>query len=128
MALSFNPQYKSLETQNVSLEKTDRASRVHLDVGEFFMLFMKTSLMHSSSPADMLHFLAISAKAPQNCSNESLSLCFLFNSLRLSNVTFVFLTKAVVKFSLNSLKEIRSIFTFVSFWPKFFFPLFSRAS
>ena len=58
---------------------------------------MNISLIHSSSPAAMSHFLAISAKAPQNCSRDSLSRCFRFSNLCQQNVTFVFLTKAVAR-------------------------------
>ena len=89
--------------------------RIFLSMSEFFMLFVKISLIHSSCPADMSHFLAIWARAPQNCSNDSLSRGFLFNTLCLSNVKFVFLAKAAEKFSQNSSKEIWSIFTFVNF-------------
>ena len=53
--------------------------RVSVGCLEFFMLLIKISRIHSSSPVGMLHLLAISASAPQNCSNDSLSLCFLFN-------------------------------------------------
>ena len=90
------------------------------------MLFMKISLIHSSSPAAMSHFLAISAKAPQICSRDYLSRCFRFNNLCRSNVTFVFLTKAIAKKSQNSLKEICKIFTYVNFCPKILFPSFSK--
>ena len=91
------------------------------------MLFMKLSLIHSSSPAAMSHILAISAKAPQNCSKDSLYGCFQFNSLCRSNVTFVFLTKAIARKSQSSLKEVCKIFTFVSFCPKILFPSFPNA-
>ena len=49
-------------------------------INESFILLMKISRILSSSPADMSNFFAISAKAPQNCSNDSLSFCFLFKS------------------------------------------------
>ena len=91
------------------------------------MLFMKITLIHSSSPAAMLHFLAISAKAPQNCSRDSLSPCFRFRNLCLSTVTFVFFTKAIARKSQNFLIEICKIFTFVNFCPKFLFPSFPKA-
>ena len=84
-------------------------------MSEFFMLMIKMSRIHSSSSSDMLHLFAISSRAPQNCSNDSLSLCFLFSNLCLSNVTFVFLTKAIDRFSQNSLKEIWRILTLVNF-------------
>ena len=70
-------------------------------ISEFFILAIKISRIHSSSPADMWHFFAISARTPQNCSNDSLSLCFLIKKLCLSNVTFVFLTKATDSFFHN---------------------------
>ena len=92
-----------------------------------FVLDVVVFHVHSSSPAAMPHFLAISAKAPQNCSRDSLSRCFRFNSLCRSNVTFVFLTKAVARKSQNSLIEICKIFTFVIFCPKIVFPSFSKA-
>ena len=45
-------------------------------MSEIVMLMMKISRIHSSSPADMSHFIAISARAPQNCSSNSLfSVC-----------------------------------------------------
>ena len=89
--------------------------RNFLSMSEFSMLFVKISIIHSSSPADMSHFLAISARAPQNCSNDPLSRGFLLNTLFLSNVTFVFLAKPAEKLSQNSSKEIWSIFTYVKF-------------
>ena len=92
---------------------------------EFFMLLIKNISNPFVSPADKLHFFAISARAPQNCSNDSLSLCFLFNSLFLSNVTL--LTNATDRFSKNSLKKIWRILTRVNIWPKIFFPSFPRA-
>ena len=88
---------------------------------------MKMSRIHSSSPAVMSHFFAISAKAPQNCSSDYLSHCFRFSSLCRSNVTFVFITKAIARESQNSLKEICKIFTLVNFCPKILFPLFPNA-
>ena len=91
------------------------------------MLLIKVSRIHSSSPAGILHLFAISARASQNCSNVSLSLCFLFKNLCLSNVTFVFLTNAIDRFSQNSLKEICRILAFVNFRPNVFFPSFPRA-
>ena len=87
------------------------------------MLFMKICLIHSSSPAAMSHFLAISAMDPQNCSSDSLSRCFRFNNLGRSNVTFVFLTIAVARFSQN---KICKIFTFVNFVRRFFFLRFQE--
>ena len=60
---------------------------------------MKTSRIHSSSPADRLHFFAISARDTRNCSSGSLSLCFFFMSLCLSNVTFAFIKKLLRDFS-----------------------------
>ena len=88
---------------------------------------MKISLIHSSSPAVMSHVFAISAKAPQNCSRDSLSRCFLFSSLCRSIVTFVFHTKAIARNSQNSLKEICKTFTLVNFCPKILFPSFPSA-
>ena len=85
------------------------------------------SRIHSSSPAVMSHFFAISAKAPQNCSSDSLSCCFLFSSLCHSNVTFVFFTKAIARESKNFLKAIYKIFTLVNFCPKILFPSFPNA-
>ena len=73
---------------------------------EFFLLFMKMFLIHSSSSAAMSHFLAISAKALLNCLGDSVSHCFLFNNLYFLKVTFIFLTKVVARCSQNSLKEI----------------------
>ena len=90
------------------------------------MLFMKMSRIHSSSPAVMSHFFAISARAPQNCSSDSLSRCFLFNNLCRSNVTFVFLTKAIARDSQNSLKEICKTFTLVNFLSEDPFPFISQ--
>ena len=89
------------------------------------MLLIKNISNPFVSPADKLHFFAISARAPQNCSNDSLSLCFLFNSLFLSTVTL--LTNATDRFSKNSLKKIWRILTRVNIWPKIFFPSFPRA-
>ena len=90
-------------------------------MSEFFMLLIKTSRIHSFSPVGMSHLFAISASAPQNCSNDSLSLCFLFNSLCLSKVMFVFLTKAMDNFSQRNLQNFNSrellvkyFFSFVS--------------
>ena len=94
-------------------------------MSEFFMLLIKISRIHSSSPEGMLHLFAISASAPQNCSNDFLSLCFLFNSLCLSKI--LCLTKDTDKFSQNSLKEICRTLTLVNFWPNIFFPSFPRA-
>ena len=90
-------------------------------MSEFFIILITMSQIHSSSPADMLQLFAVSARAPQNCSNGSRSLCFLFSNLCLSNVTFVFLTTASERFSQNSLKEIWRILTLVIFWPNIFF-------
>ena len=84
-------------------------------------MFLKRSRIHSSSPAVMSHFFAFSAKAPQKCSSDSLSRCFRFNNLWRSNVTFVFLTKAIARESQNSLNEIYKIFTLVNFCPKILF-------
>ena len=96
-------------------------------MSEFFILLIKTSQIHSSSPADLLHLSAISASAAQNCSNDSLSLCFLFKSLCLSKVTFVFLTNAKDKFSQKSLEEIWRTLTLVNCCPNFLIPSFPRA-
>ena len=85
------------------------------------------SRIHSSSPAVMSHSFAMSAKAPQNCSSDFLSRCFRFSSLCRSNVTFVFLTKAIARESQNSLKEICKIFTLVNLCPKILFPSFPNA-
>ena len=58
-----------------------------LCVSVFFILQMKMSLIHSaSSDSLMLHVLAKSVRAPQNCSYDSRSFCFRFNNLYLSNV------------------------------------------
>ena len=76
-------------------------------MSEFFILLIKISRIHSSSPEDILHLFAISA--PQNCSNDSLSLCFLFKTLCLSKVTFVFLTSAKDKISQKSLKKFEGL-------------------
>ena len=100
--------------------------RIFRWMSEFFMLLIKISRIHSSSPVGLLHLFAISASAPQNCSNDSVSLCFLFNSLCISKVMFVFLTKAMDKFSQNSSKEICRTLTLVKFWPNIFFPSFPR--
>ena len=90
-------------------------------MSEFFILLINISRIHSSSPVGMSHLFAISASAPQNCSSDSLSLCFLFNSLCISKVMFVFLTKAIDKFSQNSLKEICGTLNFVNFWANIIF-------
>ena len=79
------------------------------------MLLKKMLRIHLSSSADILPYFAISVRAPQNCSNDSLYLCFLFNSLCISNVTLIFLMNAIDRFSQNSLKEICSILTRVNF-------------
>ena len=99
-------------------------------MSEFFMLFMKMSRTHSSSPADMLHLCAICARAPQKYSNDFLCLSlslFLFSNLCLSSVTFVFPTNAIDRFSQNSLEQIQRILTLVKFWPNIFSPSFPRA-
>ena len=51
-------------------------------VSLFLILQLKTSLMYSA-PSDslILHVLARSVNAPQNCSKDSLSLCFGFKKL-----------------------------------------------
>ena len=91
------------------------------------MLLMKMSRIHSSSPAVISHFFAISARPPQNCSSDSLSRCFRFTNLWRSNVTFVSLTKAIARESQNSLKEICKTFTLVNSCPKILFPSFPSA-
>ena len=96
-------------------------------ISEFFILLINISRIHSSSPVGMSHLFAISASAHQKCSNDSLSLCFLFKSLCLSKVTFVVLTNAKDKFSQISLKKICRTLTLVNFWPNIFFPSFPRA-
>ena len=88
---------------------------------------MKMSRIHSSFPAVMSHFFAISAKAPENCSSDSLSRCFRFSSLCRSNVTFVFLTKAIARESQYSLKEICKIFSLINFCAKNLFHSFPNA-
>ena len=75
----------------------------------------------------MSHFLAISAKAPQNCLRDFLSRCFRFSNLCRSNVTFVFLTKAIARKPQNFFNEICKIFTYVNFCPKILFPSFPKA-
>ena len=80
-------------------------------MSSFFMLFMKMSRINSFSPAVMSPFFAISARAPQNCLSHSLSRCFRFDNLCRSNVTFVFLTKAIARDSQNSIKEVCKTFT-----------------
>ena len=39
-------------------------------ISEFFILLMKISRIHMFSPAVILHFFAISARAPRNFSND----------------------------------------------------------
>ena len=102
----FNIPFPSIRA-TVSASRGGKVSVRRLNwMSEFFMLMIIMSRIHSSSLVDMLHLFAISASAPQNVSNDSLSLCILFNSLCLSKVTFVFLTNANDRFSQNSLKEI----------------------
>ena len=93
------------------------------------MLFMKMSRIHSSSPVVVSHFFAISARAPQKSSSDSLSCCFRFNNLCRSNVKFVFLTKTIARDSQYSLKEVCKTFTLVNFClcPKILFPSFPSA-
>ena len=79
---------------------------------QFFMLKIITSLIHSCSALiPISHDLAKSDSAPQNCSYDSLSFCFLLSSLYRSNVIFVGLIKAAFSSSKNSLNEIPRIFT-----------------
>ena len=79
-----------------------------LSISEFLVLFKKTSLIHSSSPADMPHFSPLGLRRPRIVPMILFHVVFfkLFNSLFLSNVTFVFLTNDAAKFSQNPLKEI----------------------
>ena len=117
-----------------SVEATFSSSRVRNNsvrslrwISEFLILAMKISRIHSSSPADMWHLFAIPARALQNCSNDSLSLCFLIKNLWLSNVTLVFLTKATDSFFRTFWKKIGGFLLAWIFWPKIFFPSFPRA-
>ena len=97
-------------------------------VSVFVMLQMKISLIHSaSSDSLILHVLARSVSAPQNCSYDSRSFCFRFSSLYLSNVVLGGLLNAASSRVQNSENDIARILTLGFFCVKTLFPSFSRA-
>ena len=88
------------------------AERSFVWVSVFFTLQMKIFLIHSASSLSlMLHVIANSVKAPQNCSYDSQSFCLRFSSLYLSNVVLGGLLNAVSSNVQNSINEIAKIFT-----------------
>ena len=89
-------------------------------VSVFFILQMKMSLIHStSSHSLMLHVLARTVSAPQNCSYDSRSFSFRFNNLYLSNVVLGGLPSRVQ----NSVENVMAkILTLGFFYVKTLFP------
>ena len=97
-------------------------------VSVFLILQMKTSPIHSASSFSfMLHVLAKSVRAPQNCSYDSRSFCFRFNNLYLSKVVLGGLSKAASSRVQNSVKEMVKILTLGIFCVKTLFPPLPRA-
>ena len=89
---------------------------------------MKLSLIHSASSVSlMLHELAKSVRAPQNCSYGSRSFCFRFNNFYLSNVVLGGLLNAASNKDQNSEKFIAKILTLGFFCVKTLFPSLPRA-
>ena len=89
----------------------------------FFILQMKMSLIHSA----LLHVLARSARAPQNCSYDSRSFCFRFYNFYLSNVVLGGLLNAAFSRVQNSENVIAKILTLRFFCVKILFPSLPRA-
>ena len=75
----------------------------------------------------MLHVLARSVSAPQNCSYDSRSFCFQFSSLYLSNVILGGLLNAASSRVQNSENDIARILTLGFFCVKTLFPSLPRA-
>ena len=97
-------------------------------VSVFFMLQIKMSLIHSASSCSlMLHVLAKSVRASQNCSYDSQYFCFRFNNLYLSNVVLGGLLNAASSKVQNSDKVIAKILTLGFFCVKTLFPSLPKA-
>ena len=92
-------------------------------VSVFLISQMKTSFIHSaSSDSFILHTLARSVRAPQNCSSDSRYFCFRLNYLYLSNVVSGGFLNAVSSRVQNSEKEIVKILTLGFFCEETLFP------
>ena len=73
---------------------------------------MKISLIHSASSVSlMMHVLAKSVRAPQNCSNDYQYLCLRFNNLCFSKVVFGGLLNAVSSRVKKSVNGVATIFS-----------------
>ena len=79
--------FSSIKTRLSASDGLSVAEKSFLWVSVFFMLQMKTSLIHSASSISLiLQVLANSVSAAQNCSYDFRSLCLRFHRLYLSNV------------------------------------------
>ena len=97
-------------------------------VSAVFIWQMKFSLIYSaSSGCLLLHILARSVRAHQNCSLDSRSFCFRFNNLYLSNVVLGGLFTVASSKVQNSENVIANILTLGFFCEKTLFPSLPKA-